>query len=125
MKILLDSHYLVWSLQAPQLMTEREYAIISNTENELYFSAISIMELNIKASKGKLPLAKNLAHFSIETGFIPLPFTWEHAETTSKLPLIHSDPFDRMIAAQAYHENLSLMTRDQILRQYPIQILQS
>ena len=125
MKILLDSHYLVWSLQAPQLMTERECALISNTENELYFSAMSIMELNLKASKGKLLLAKNLARCCLETGFIPLPFTWEHAEATRKLPLIHSDPFDRMIAAQAYHENMSLMTRDQILRQYPIAIFNS
>lgn len=64
----------------------------------------------------------NLAEFCINTGFLPLSYTWQHAEETRQLPLIHSDPFDRMLAAQAKYESLVLMTRDHHLRQYPITI---
>ena len=122
MNILLDSHYLVWALQAPHMLKISEKETISNRENNLYFSAISIMELNIKEAKGKLPLAMNLAQFCIKTGFLPLSYTWEHAEATRELPQIHADPFDRMLAAQAKHENLVLMTRDQHLHQYPVTV---
>ena len=122
MNILLDSHYLVWALQAPHMLKAREAEVISNRSNQLYFSSISIMELNIKEAKGKLPLAMNLAQFCINTGFQPLSYTWQHAEETRQLPLIHSDPFDRMLAAQAKHESLVLMTRDRHLCQYPITI---
>lgn len=122
MNLLLDSHYLIWALQAPHLLGDDERSVIEDTGNQIHFSSISIMELNIKASKGKLALASNVARFCIKTGFQPLSYTWQHAEETRQLPLIHFDPFDRMLAAQAKYENLVFMTRDKHLRDYPIAI---
>ena len=122
MDILLDSHFLVWTLLAPDRLSQREESALSATKNTLFFSPVSVSELFLKESKKRLQLPERFTEAFADQGIRELSFTNEHAEQLRHLPLIHSDPFDRLLAAQAVHEGLTLMTRDRILRKYPLTI---
>ena len=100
---------------------------IGDSSNELFFSAVSAWELAIKAGLGKLQLNEDLSDFVceqlLENRFVPLPMSIEHALRVHELPRHHQDPFDRALVSQAKSEGLSLVSRDAILRAYPIDVL--
>jgi PIN domain nuclease of toxin-antitoxin system len=120
MNILLDSHILLWSISDFSKLTPSEKNGIENPLNKIYVSSASLWELHLKASKGKLTLPASIQPALEKLAYTFLAISWEHAEATRTLPAIHRDPFDRMLAAQAHHENLVFMTRDSLLKQYPI-----
>ncbi len=116
--LLLDTHVLLWWLadegltaEARSLVAEAEVAVVS---------AASVWEAGIKTRLGKLRLDGPLAPVLEPGGFVPLAVTPEHADLAASLPLIHRDPFDRMLVAQARLEGLTLVTRDTAITAYDV-----
>lgn len=116
--LLLDTHVLLWwladdglSADARSLVAEAEVAVVS---------AASVWEAGIKARLGKLRLDGPLAPFLEPNGFVPLAVTPQHADLAASLPLIHRDPFDRMLVAQARLEGLTIVTRDAMVQTYDV-----
>ena len=118
MKLLLDTHILLWVMQdAPQL--GRPARRLLNDAEAIYVSSVSLWEITIKSALGKLRVDQNEFDAQLEKiGFAPLPVTWAHTRGLRTLPLLHGDPFDRMLVAQAMSEPLHLLTRDAVLKTY-------
>ena len=123
MRLLLDSHTLLWWMDDPSKLRPEARAAIANPENEVFASAVSIWEIGLKRSKGKLTIPENFADFLPENGISSLPFTSAHAQGSILLPPIHGDPFDRALIAQCQLESLTFATRDEIVGDYNISIL--
>ena len=123
MTLLLDSHVLLWSLHAPNKLVPAARRAIEDGANVVFFSAASIWEIAIKAGKGLLEIEDGLIAAIQEVGFAELPVRAAHAWEVKALPSVHSDPFDRILVAQARAERLTLVTRDQFLGGYNIQLL--
>jgi PIN domain nuclease of toxin-antitoxin system len=121
--ILLDTHILLWWLaDAPMLpgwMVER----IADPDTHCYVSAASVWEIGIKRALGKLAAPLDLVPIVAEEGFRHLEITLAHAQAAAALPLLHRDPFDRMLIAQAFAESLTIATRDAVFGQYPVPLL--
>ena len=98
--------------------------VIADPSTEVFASAASVWELGLKVSKGKLRLPVGFEEELGVNGIASLSFTIRHAAESIKLPAIHGDPFDRALIAQCRLENLTLATRDSILAQYGIPILE-
>jgi PIN domain nuclease of toxin-antitoxin system len=116
-RVLLDTHLLLWALSEPSKLSASIRKQINAAE--VYISAASIWEISIKSAAGKL--AANPAEIlsAIEpAGFSLLPVTGEHAVKVAELPPLHKDPFDRMLVAQAAVEPMLLLTNDEVLRGY-------
>ena len=116
-RILLDTHLLLWAVADPRKLPPGARSRIDAAE--VYVSAVSIWEVSIKAGLGKLSAdpAELLAEVE-PAGFILLPVSGEHAAAVARLPAVHTDPFDRMLVAQAKTEPLLLLTNDSILAGY-------
>lgn len=123
MNLLLDTHILIWALlNDPKLSTQHKEALSADT-TELYVSAASVWEASIKRAAGKLPVPETMFQVARQKGCLPLPITWEHADVAGKLPGHHSDPFDRMLIAQAKSEGLVIVTADRMFRHYDVDLL--
>lgn len=123
MKLLLDTHALLWWLgDDPQLATEARKAI-ADSEHLVAVSAASAWEISIKRALGKLDAPDDLTDAVAASGFEPLPITLQHAVGVASLPRHHDDPFDRMLIAQAQAEDLTIVTRDPRFRDYRVGIV--
>lgn len=121
MRLLLDTHVLLWAvLNDPRLTPTQAEAISSG---ELYVSAASVWEVGIKRALGMLNVPDELFDIATDAGCRPLPISWAHAEAATALPLHHADPFDRMLVAQARAESLRLVTSDKRMRAYEVALL--
>jgi PIN domain nuclease of toxin-antitoxin system len=113
-RLLLDTAVLVYAVESPQRLSKRAAAALRNPENILELSAVSLAELAIKASIGKLAISEAVARQAIaDLDIRVLPYTAEHALHLFGLPLNHSDPFDRQIIAQALSEKIPVVSPDQ------------
>jgi PIN domain nuclease of toxin-antitoxin system len=119
MRLLLDTHVLLWWLANPTLLAEGARRTIEDGKSLVYVSAAVAWEIAIKSALGKLRVG-NLEEALDENQFLPLPITVTHALALQKLPLHHRDPFDRMLVAQAMSEGLTLVSRDADIQRYPI-----
>jgi PIN domain nuclease of toxin-antitoxin system len=118
MKLLLDTHILLWVMRDARELSAAARDFIERAD-DVYVSSVSLWESAIKAAMGKLPLAPQaLEAGALRAGFIPLPVTWAHALAVDALPMLHRDPFDRMLVAQAVSEPLQLLTHDAKLARY-------
>ena len=117
LRVLLDSHVLLWALIGSAKLSRKALGIIHQAP-EVYGSAASAWELAIKAALGKLRTPGDLEEEVRRSGFLPLAVTFAHAAAAAKLPLLHRDPFDRMLVAQASVESLTLLTSDSRLKAY-------
>lgn len=121
MRLLLDTHTLVWSLIAPDRIPSRLAASLIDRSNAAFVSAASVWEVTLEVGLGKLSLPLDrLTDLIDEAGFDPLPVSIPHGLAIRDLPPIHRDPFDRLLVAQARHEGLTLVTRDPTIRRYPV-----
>jgi len=116
-RVLLDTHLLLWALAAPARVPPRARRVIRDAE--VYVSAASIWEISIKAALGKLRADPHEVLEALEpAGFLGLPIAGEHAARVATLPPIHRDPFDRLLVAQALVEPMRLLTDDAVLGAY-------
>ena len=124
MKLLLDSHLLLWWPTGSGRLGREAAALIEAEESELFMSAASWWELGIKRSLGKLAIDIGIARRGLQQrGVTMLPVTGEHAESATALPAFHGDPFDHMLVAQAICEGMTLLTRDAKLKRYGPNVL--
>ena len=117
MRILLDTHLVLWALAAPERLPGAAHRLIERAD--VYVSAASIWEISIKASLGKLTADPREVLAALDpAGFLPLPISAEHAVRVADLPSVHLDPFDRLLVAQARVEPMRLLTTDTVLAGY-------
>jgi PIN domain nuclease of toxin-antitoxin system len=113
-RLLLDTHVLLWALSTPRRIGARSLKLIE--QSEVHVSAASIFEISVKASIGKLKADPDEVLGSVaRSGFVMLDLTGEHAARVFSLRTAHPDPFDRLLVAQAEVENLTLLTADEAL----------
>lgn len=123
MRLLLDSHILLRLDHDPNLVPLWQRRVLADRANDVYVSAATAWELGIKQSKGKLRLSTPVSDQRTRLGFLELPVTFAHAEYAAALPMLHKDPFDRMLVAQAIVERMVLVTADAQLAAYPVSVL--
>ena len=117
MKLLLDSHILLWWSAGDPRLGKRAEKLLAAQTNEFFVSAASWWELGIKQVLGRLRIDLNLARVELQRRRVQfLPVTIEHAMVAGALPALHGDPFDHMLVAQASVEGLALLTRDRKLK---------
>ncbi|MBN4055259.1 type II toxin-antitoxin system VapC family toxin [bacterium AH-315-K03] len=122
MKLLLDTHLLLWAAGTPDRLSAEACNLIDDQSNELFFSAASIWEITIKSTLGRNDFQVNprlLRRGLLDNGYSELPIVSEHAVAIDTLPHIHKDPFDRILVAQASVEGITLLTADSLVIQYP------
>lgn len=122
MKLLLDTHLLLWAASQPRRLPAAARKLIADTGNQLLFSAASLWEIAIKSGLGRedfLVDARVLRRGLLDNGYGELPILSAHTVTTTDLPSIHRDPFDRLLVAQATVEGIVLLTSDALVAQYP------
>ena len=122
MKLLLDTHVLLWAAGSPDQLSPDARTLLEDPNNELVFSAASLWEITIKRSVGRTDFqvdARVLRRGLLDNGYLELPITSEHAVFIDSLPSIHKDPFDRILVAQATVEGITLLTADALVAQYP------
>ncbi len=122
MKLLLDTHLLLWAAGSPGQLSESARALLEDPLNELLFSAASLWEIAIKRALGRSDFqvdARVLRRGLLDNGYQELAITAEHAVSIDSLPFIHKDPFDRILVAQATDEGITLLTTDALVAKYP------
>ena len=122
MKILLDTHLLLWAAGMPERLPAPALALLEREETEPMVSAASLWEITIKSGLGRADFSVDprlLRRGLLENGYSELDVTGAHAAAVDLLPLIHKDPFDRILVAQAQIEGLTLLTTDETVARYP------
>lgn len=122
MKVLVDTHLLLWAAEDVKLVPRKARALMKDRENELLFSVASLWEIVIKRGLNRIDFQVNphmLRRQLIDNGYRELPIRSEHAVAVEALPPIHKDPVDRMLIAQATVEGFTLLTDDAIVARYP------
>lgn len=122
MKLLLDTHLLLWAASDPGRLSSESQDILNNPATELMFSTASIWEVVIKNALGRSDFCvepQQLRDGLIQNGYRELAIRSEHALAVGLLPPIHKDPFDRILIAQAQVENVTLLTTDDQVARYP------
>lgn len=124
MRLLLDTHVWLWVTTNDARLSQSAREAIEDRKNEVYVSAATAWEVAIKYRLGKLALPlpphEYVSTMMAREGFLPLAITIPHAAAVASLPDHHRDPFDRLLIAQALHENLVLVTVDPIVRSYAV-----
>jgi len=121
MRLLLDTHLLIWALDEPERLNDATRAIVADQANQVLFSVASIWEIAIKSAYGRIDFAldpQEVLDAAIHTGFNELQIRSQAAVQVGKLPLYHRDPFDRLLIAQAMIEPVRFYTADPLLPPY-------
>ncbi len=126
MRLLLDTCTFLWAVGSPDLLTHNAKALFADPANELFLSVVSCWEIAVKHSLGRLPLPEPPGRFIPSQrqahGIESLALDEESALHVSRLPKLHNDPFDRMLASQAIVHGLVLLTPDRLISAYPVRI---
>lgn len=124
MRYLLDTSVWLWSVGSVERINKHARAILADGTQDLYFSAASAWEISIKAALGKLqlpdPPARYVTARLAQQGIAPLSILQHHALAVYDLPMHHTDPFDRLLIAQAQLEDLVILTADSVFRKYKV-----
>ena len=126
MKYLLDTAVFLWAAFSENAcLSAGAIKTLEKSKNEIYLSSVSVWEISIKFSLGKLPLKttpeKLVSEYAPQMDFQPLPITHDHSLQVVRLPFHHRDPFDRLLIAQAQVENLPIITSDAHFKKYGIE----
>lgn len=124
MRLLLDTHALIWAVDQPERLGSRARSALEDTSNDVLISAATIWEIAIKTGLGKLTLSvpyRDWMNRAIaDLGATLVPITVEYADMQTTLPGHHRDPFDRMLIAQAIVEKISLVANEEMFDQYGV-----
>ena len=126
MNLLLDTHAFLWFVAGDERLSARARRAMEAEDAELFLSAVSIWEMAIKSSLGRLTLPAPLDEYiaeKLEHGFRVLPIDWMHAAAVEKMPFHHRDPFDRLLVAQAAAEGMPLVSADPEFRAYKVKVI--
>jgi PIN domain nuclease of toxin-antitoxin system len=127
MKVLVDTHTFLWDLLSDHRSSRLAKQILKSDEHELLFSLVSLWEFSIKIKNGKLnALGSSVAYLRAEMenySMQLLPLRYQHILQLEALPAHHSDPFDRLLIAQAITESLPILTRDEKFSLYPVKVI--
>jgi PIN domain nuclease of toxin-antitoxin system len=127
MKLLLDTHTFIWWASEPERLSKKVLRACENEKNDLFLSAASVWEMQIKLQLGKLELESSLRILILNqqdmNNLQILSVSLPHVLALENLPLHHRDPFDRLLIAQAVEENMKLVSKDKIFSQYPVSVL--
>ena len=121
MKLLLDTHLLLWAAGSPNLLPEQARQMLEDMQNQLFFSAASLWEIAIKRGIGRDDFqvdARVLRRGLLDNGYTEIPIGSDHAVFIESLPPIHKDPFDRILVAQANVEGITLLTADALVAKF-------
>ena len=125
--MILDTHAFLWLIAQPERLSARAIELIQDSSNGVFLSSVSVWEIVVKHSKGQLALPEDprtlIPRARSEHQVEALALSEESALQGSRLPWHHQDPFDRMLVSQAIAEQMAIMTADQAIRQYPIQVV--
>ncbi|WP_144635461.1 type II toxin-antitoxin system VapC family toxin [Bordetella genomosp. 13] len=122
MRLLLDTHLLLWAAGQPDRLPKTARAMLEDPAHQLYFSAASIWEVAIKSGLGRADFQVDARAFRralADNGYEELPIISAHAAAVAGLPPLHKNPFDRMLVAQASIEGITLLTSDAAVAAYP------
>jgi PIN domain nuclease of toxin-antitoxin system len=122
MRLLLDTHLLLWAAAEPELLSQVAQRLIDDPNNELLFSSASLWEVAIKQSRKQKDFdvdARLLRRNLLASGYDELAVTGDHAVAVADLPLLHRDPFDHLLIAQCTVEGITLLTADRMVACYP------
>jgi PIN domain nuclease of toxin-antitoxin system len=122
-RLLLDTHALLWVLTDARQLAEDARRAILGTSSVVAVSPVSGWELETKRALGKLETPTDLVEQVDRLRFVPTPITLEHAIAAGRLPLHHRDPFDRMLVAQAQLEDYVIVTRDSRIALYDVEVM--
>jgi len=122
-RILLDTNALIWALGESSRLSPVWRGMLADAENEVFFSAVSVAEISVKQSLGKLAVPDEYPQVLTEAGYVELPLTAAHAHALRGLAWHHRDPFDRVIIAQALVEGMSVMTTDDAFARYGVALV--
>ncbi len=120
MRLLLDTHTFIWAIDE-RLSADTQAAV--EAADDVSISAATIWEIEIKRALGKVKAPERLAELASESGFERIAIDFEHAREAGRLPMLHRDPFDRMLIAQALAEGMTLATADGDIKQYEVPVL--
>ena len=126
MKILLDTQILLWAAARSNLLSEQVRQLLTDDDNEIYFSPASLWEVAIKNARNRPDFqvdAKALRTQLLERDYHEIAITGLHTTAVNDLPMLHKDPFDRLLLAQAKIEGISLITSDATLAKYPAPVI--
>lgn len=123
MNIIIDTHIFLWALSSPDKINPEKRKQIESATNTIYVSSISIVELIIKSSIGKLPLDFDPVSAAEESGFEILDYSGNDAMALKNIPLHHKDPFDRMLIAQSKSRSYPIMTEDSKFSLYDCELI--
>ncbi|MBA2450913.1 MAG: type II toxin-antitoxin system VapC family toxin [Chloroflexi bacterium] len=127
MRVLLDTHVLLWLLAGSERVSDRTRSLLADPSNDVFTSVASAWEIAIKVGLGKLNVPPALVTWLPQqlaaSRLAVLPITIEHALGVERLPTHHADPFDRLLVAQAMAEDLVLATGDRYLERYDVRVM--
>jgi PIN domain nuclease of toxin-antitoxin system len=123
MRVLLDTHTLLWWHEQSPKLSSRARTAIADVTNAVVVSVATAWEIVVKRTLGKLQVSADLRELIDDANFEMLPIRLSHLEALAALPMLHRDPFDRMLIAQAIAEGIPLVTGDRAMRPYPAAIL--
>jgi len=123
MNYLLDTHVFLWSIGASDRLSREAVEAICDPRHGVFVSAVTAVEIAIKSALGKLEAPADLEDEIVLRGFSHMPFRFDHGAALRTMPLHHQDPFDRMLIAQAMLEGLTIITHDQKIERYPVEVM--
>ncbi len=123
MKIIIDTHIFLWAIAEPKKLSKKNKQALETLSNTIYVSSVSITELMIKSSIGKIEINFNPIEIAQQSGFELLDFSAEDALSLKEMPFHHKDPFDRMLISQAINRKFSLMSNNSKFGQYECRLV--
>ena len=125
MSYLLDTHVLLWWLDTPNIISKKARDIMQAPSNRIYVSTASFWEIAIKQTLGRLTIPHNILEITTSIGFQLLPIMPEEGLGVSDLPLLHQDPFDRLLIVQSKIHHLTFITRDAKIMGYDVPYIEA